>query len=67
MADVLAEGYNVFDTVQVPQRDGQVPVLARPTSSRLIQSGKLQEHILLVPRRHHHLPRSRRSAWAPSV
>jgi hypothetical protein len=47
MADVLAEGYNVFDTKKSPS--GTVKYLSSPADViTLIQSGKLQEHILLV-------------------
>lgn len=47
MADVLAEGYNVFDTKKSPS--GTVKYLSSPADViSLIQSGKLQEHILLV-------------------
>lgn len=47
MSDVLAEGYNAFDTTKSPQ--GTVKYLASPSDViALIQSGKLQEHILLV-------------------
>lgn len=47
MADVLAEGYNVFDTSKSPS--GTVKYLSSPADViSLIQSGKLQEHILLV-------------------
>lgn len=47
MADVLAEGYNVFDTKKSPS--GTVKYLSAPADViALIQSGKLQEHILLV-------------------
>jgi hypothetical protein len=47
MADVLAEGYNVFDTSKSPV--GTVKYLSSPGDViSLIQSGKLQEHILLV-------------------
>ncbi|GEL27123.1 hypothetical protein PSU4_60770 [Pseudonocardia sulfidoxydans NBRC 16205] len=47
MADVLAEGYNVFDTGKSPS--GTVKYLESPADViSLIQSGKLTEHILLV-------------------
>ncbi|PVZ10863.1 hypothetical protein [Actinomycetospora cinnamomea] len=47
MADVLAEGYNVFDTSKSPS--GTVKYLSSPSDViQLIQSGKLKEHILLV-------------------
>ncbi|HOZ58616.1 MAG TPA: PEP-utilizing enzyme [Nakamurella multipartita] len=47
MSDVLAEGYNVFDTAKSPT--GIVKYLAQPSDViALIQSGRLQEHILLV-------------------
>lgn len=47
MSDVLAEGYNVFDTKKAPI--GTVKYLESPSDViALIQSGKLQEHILLV-------------------
>ena len=47
MADVLAEGYNVFDTSKSPT--GTIKYLEVPADViGLIQSGKLQEHILLV-------------------
>jgi PEP-utilising enzyme, mobile domain len=47
MAEVLAEGYNVFDTSKSPR--GTIKYLAKPADViGLIQSGKLQEHILLV-------------------
>lgn len=47
MAEVLAEGYNVFDTSKSPA--GTVKYLSAPTDViNLIQSGKLAEHILLV-------------------
>jgi hypothetical protein len=43
----LAEGFNVFDTDKRPK--GVVKYLPDPSSViQLIQSGKLQEHILLV-------------------
>lgn len=45
--EVVAEGYNVFDTTKSPA--GTVKYLAAPQDViSLIQSGKLQEHILLV-------------------
>lgn len=47
MAEVLAEGYNVFDTSKSPS--GTIKYLSAPSDViALIQSGKLQEHILLV-------------------
>jgi signal transduction protein with GAF and PtsI domain len=47
MAEVLAEGYNVFDTTKSPA--GTVKYLSSPMDViSLIQSGKLNEHILLV-------------------
>ena len=47
MAEVLAEGYNVFDTAKSPR--GTIKYLSAPADViNLIQSGKLQEHILLV-------------------
>ena len=47
MADVLAEGFNVFDTSKSPA--GTVKYLSSPGDViQLIQSGKLKEHILLV-------------------
>lgn len=47
MADVLAEGYNVFDTSKSPA--GTVKYLSSPSDViALIKSGKLQEHVLLV-------------------
>jgi PEP-utilising enzyme, mobile domain len=47
MAEVLAEGYNVFDTSKSPS--GVVKYLSSPADViGLIQSGKLGEHILLV-------------------
>ncbi|MFR9805174.1 PEP-utilizing enzyme [Pseudonocardia sp. RS010] len=47
MAEVLAEGYNVFDTSKSPS--GTVKYLSSPADViTLIQSGKLSEHILLV-------------------
>ncbi len=47
MAEVLAEGFNVFDTSKSP--NGTVRYLSSPADViGLIQSGKLQEHILLV-------------------
>lgn len=45
--EVLAEGYNVFDTNKSP--NGVVKYLGSPQDViALIQSGKLQDHILLV-------------------
>jgi hypothetical protein len=45
--DVLAEGYNVFETEKSPS--GTVKYLASPQDVvTLIQSGKLKDHILLV-------------------
>jgi PEP-utilising enzyme, mobile domain len=45
--EVLAEGYNVFDTSKSPA--GTVKYLGSPKDViDLIQSGKLKEHILLV-------------------
>lgn len=47
MAEVLAEGYNVFNTSKSPE--GTVKYLGSPQDViQLIQSGKLGEHILLV-------------------
>lgn len=47
MGDVLAEGYNVFDTDKSPS--GTVKYLESPADViQLINSGKLKEHILLV-------------------
>ena len=47
MADVLAEGYNVFDTAK--SATGTVKYLESPADViALIRSGKLAEHILLV-------------------
>jgi len=47
MGEVLAEGYNVFDTRKSPE--GVVKYLGSPQDViSLIQSGKLGEHILLV-------------------
>lgn len=47
MAEVLAEGFNVFDTAKSPT--GTVKYLGSPVDViSLIQSGKLAEHILLV-------------------
>jgi hypothetical protein len=47
MAEVLAEGFNVFDTTKSPA--GTVKYLESPSDViSLIQSGKLGEHILLV-------------------
>jgi len=47
MSDVLAEGYNAFDTTASPT--GVVKYLSSPEDViELIQSGKLQDHILLV-------------------
>jgi hypothetical protein len=47
MAEVLAEGYNVFDTSK--SASGTVKYLSSPADViNLIQSGKLAEHILLV-------------------
>lgn len=47
MGEVLAEGYNVFDTSKSPV--GTVKYLSSPADViGLIQSGKLGEHILLV-------------------
>lgn len=47
MAEVLAEGYNVFDTGKSPS--GTVKYLSSPADViALIQSGRLAEHILLV-------------------
>ncbi|MCW0216297.1 MAG: PEP-utilizing enzyme [Pseudonocardia sp.] len=47
MAEVLAEGFNVFDTGKSPS--GTVKYLSSPADViSLIQSGKLSEHILLV-------------------
>jgi hypothetical protein len=47
MGDVLAEGYNVFDTDKSPS--GTVKYLDSPADViSLINSGKLKEHILLV-------------------
>lgn len=45
--EILAEGYNVFDTEKSPS--GTVKYLDSPKDViSLIQSGKLKEHILLV-------------------
>jgi hypothetical protein len=45
--EVLAEGYNVFETEKSPS--GTVKYLAAPQDVvALIQSGKLKDHILLV-------------------
>jgi hypothetical protein len=47
MGEVLAEGYNVFDTKKSPE--GVVKYLGSPQDViSLIQAGKLGEHILLV-------------------
>lgn len=47
MGEVLAEGYNVFDTDKSPR--GTVKYLSSPADViQLISSGKLKEHILLV-------------------
>lgn len=47
MAEVLAEGYNVFDTAKSPS--GTIKYLSTPADViGLIKSGKLQEHIPLV-------------------
>jgi hypothetical protein len=47
MPEVLAEGYNVYDTKKSPE--GTVKYLDAPQDViSLIQSGQLQEHILLV-------------------
>jgi len=47
MAEVLAEGFNVFNTAKSPT--GTVRYLGSPGDViSLIQSGKLAEHILLV-------------------
>ncbi|TNC25708.1 PEP-utilizing enzyme [Amycolatopsis alkalitolerans] len=47
MGEVLAEGYNVFDTAKSPS--GTVKYLSSPSDViQLIQSGNLKEHILLV-------------------
>jgi signal transduction protein with GAF and PtsI domain len=47
MGEVLAEGYNVFDTDQSPR--GIVKYLSSPADViQLINSGKLTDHILLV-------------------
>ncbi|MYW89339.1 hypothetical protein G3I59_01480 [Amycolatopsis rubida] len=47
MGEVLAEGYNVFDTTKSPS--GTVKYLSSPAEViSLIQSGKLKDHILLV-------------------
>jgi phosphoenolpyruvate synthase/pyruvate phosphate dikinase len=47
MMTVVAEGYNAFETKKEPS--GTVIYLPDPQSVvKLIQSGKLQEHILLV-------------------
>jgi hypothetical protein len=47
MGEVLAEGYNVFDTDKSPS--GTVKYLSSPADViGLISSGKLKEHILLV-------------------
>lgn len=47
MAEVLAEGFNVFDTAKSPT--GTVKYLGSPADViTLIQSGRLADHILLV-------------------
>lgn len=47
MAEVLAEGFNVFDTSKSPS--GTVKYLSSPADViALIQSGKLKDYILLV-------------------
>jgi hypothetical protein len=47
MSEVLAQGYNAFDTDKSPQ--GTVKYLASPSDViQLIKSGALKEHILLV-------------------
>jgi hypothetical protein len=47
MGEVLAEGYNAFDTTKSPR--GTVKYLSSPADViQLIQSGKLRDHILLV-------------------
>lgn len=47
MGEVLAEGYNVFNTSKSPE--GVIKYLGSPQDViSLIQSGKLGEHILLV-------------------
>jgi hypothetical protein len=47
VGQVVAEGYNVFDTQKRPS--GTVKYLPNPQAViQLIQSGKLKEHILLV-------------------
>ena len=47
MGEVLAEGYNVFDTDESPS--GTVKYLSSPADViALISSGKLKDHILLV-------------------
>ena len=47
MGEVLAEGYNVFNTSKSPE--GVIKYLGSPQDViTLIQSGKLGEHILLV-------------------
>jgi hypothetical protein len=47
MSEVLAEGYNAFDTTKSPQ--GTVKYLRSPADViTLIQSGGLHDHILLV-------------------
>ncbi|HJQ47152.1 MAG TPA: PEP-utilizing enzyme [Amycolatopsis sp.] len=47
MGEVLAEGFNVFDTTKSPR--GTVKYLSSPADViQLIQSGKLKDHILLV-------------------
>ncbi|QJY50992.1 hypothetical protein HOP40_28590 [Pseudonocardia broussonetiae] len=47
MAEVLAEGYNVFDTAKSPS--GTIKYLEKPADViGLIKSGKLKDHILLV-------------------
>jgi hypothetical protein len=47
MGEVLAEGYNVFDTDKSPS--GTIKYLSSPTDViQLIRSGKLKDHILLV-------------------
>ena len=58
MAEVLAEGYNVFDTSKSPS--GTIKYLSAPTDViNLIQSGKLKRAHPAGARRHHDVPRAR--------
>ncbi len=55
MGEVLAEGYNVFDTSKSPV--GTVKYLSSPADMiGLIQSGKLGRAHPASPRRYHHVP-----------